>query len=296
MLTLFSAPKPFHNHIKIIQENALQSWVRLAPSCEIILFGNEEGIAETAVHFGVRHVPKVAKNEYGTPLLDDLFLKAQKLATNEVMCYINADIILMSDFIKAVEIVCKSNNPYLMVGKRWNITMEGPLDFSWSDWEDHLRTYVYQSGKPTTPEGIDYFVFPRGLYCDLAPFAIGRAAFDNWLLWKARSLGARIIDASEIVMAIHQNHDYSHHPQDKNGVWYGEEAQRNRELMIGWHRCFTLDDASHCVTPSGLRMNLSRKRLTRKIKIFLHWLLNVSRPVRSRLGLCRFYGRYLDEL
>jgi hypothetical protein len=28
MLMLFSAPKPFRNHIKVIQENIIQSWER----------------------------------------------------------------------------------------------------------------------------------------------------------------------------------------------------------------------------------------------------------------------------
>jgi hypothetical protein len=113
MLTLFSAPKLFRSHTKVIQESAIESWVRLSPPCEIILCGDEEGIAGAAAHFGVRHIPDIARNEYGTPLLDDLFLKAQKVAANEIMCYINADIILMSDFIKAVEIVRNSKNPIL---------------------------------------------------------------------------------------------------------------------------------------------------------------------------------------
>jgi len=44
-------------------------------------------------------------------------------------------------------------------------------------------------------------------------------------------LGAPIIDASEMITVVHQNHDYSHHPQGKKGVWEGLEAKRNQELM-----------------------------------------------------------------
>jgi hypothetical protein len=287
MLTLFSCPKPFKGRMAIIQRNAIQSWERLDPKIEIILMGDEEGVAETAAHFCARHIPEVRRNEYGTPLLDDLFLKAQKTAAHEIMCYINADIILMCDFIQAVEIVRKSNNAFLMVGKRWDISVECPLDFSLPAWENKLRGSVYQSDQSMPPNWIDYFVFRRGFYTDLLPFAIGRAAFDNWLLWKACFLGASIIDASQMVMAVHQGHDYSHHPQGKNGVWYGAEAQRNRELMGGGHHFFTLDDASHRLTSAGLKLNLSRKRLVRKTIRLLHWLLIRMLLVRNRLGLCK---------
>lgn len=54
MLTIFSCPKPFHGHIRVIQMNVIQSCVRLSPSGEIILFGEEEGIAEAASRFGAR--------------------------------------------------------------------------------------------------------------------------------------------------------------------------------------------------------------------------------------------------
>jgi hypothetical protein len=290
MLTLFSCPKPFRGRIKVIQTNALQSWVRLSPKCEIILFGDEEGISETASLFGARHIPGVSRNEYGIPLLDDVFSKAQSVASYDVMGYINADIILLSDILKAVEVIQKKKTAYLMVGRRWNIDLEQPWDFSGSDWEERLRNYVHRSGEPTPPEWVDYFVFPRGFYRGLLPFALGRAGFDNWLLWKARSLGGPIIDASEVVRVVHQKHDYSHHPRGKDGVWHGAEAKRNRELMGGWHHCFTLSDATYRLTPAGLKLNLCKERLTRIVLVggivrLCHLLVTWTQPIRYGLGL-----------
>jgi hypothetical protein len=119
-------------------------------------------------------------------------------------------------------------------------------------------------------------IFRRGLYRDLFPFALGRAGFDNWLLWKAHSLKAPVIDASRAVMAVHQNHDYSHHPQGERGVWEGAEAKRNRELMGGWHHSFTLSDASHRLVSTKIKLNLSGERLFRIVLLggilrLLHW-------------------------
>ena len=130
MLTLFTIAKPFHGHIAVIQRNAIRSWTSLRPACEIILFGDDEGTAKTAADFGVRHIPDVACNEYGTPLLNDIFEKAQRVARHNLLCYVNADIILMSDFMRAVEEVARRKRRFLMVGQRWDLDVQEPLDFS----------------------------------------------------------------------------------------------------------------------------------------------------------------------
>ena len=48
MLTLFTAPKPFRGHIGLIQANAIRSWMALAPDIEVLLVGDEPGLAEAA--------------------------------------------------------------------------------------------------------------------------------------------------------------------------------------------------------------------------------------------------------
>ena len=203
----------------------------------------------------------------------------------------------MSDFMGAVDAIRARKRPFLMVGQRWNIDFARSLDVSHTSWQSELRRYVDQAGSPTPPEWIDYFVFPRGLYCDIPSFAIGRAAFDNWLLWKARSLKASVIDASECVMVVHQNHDYAHHPQGQKGVLEGAEAQRNRELMGGWIRCFTLDDATHRLTQTGLKLNWTKERVMGKVRRRWHWLINWARPLFHRFGLRRSrFFRILDHV
>ena len=80
MFTIFALPKPFRGLNEIIQTNAIQSWKKLNIPCEIILFGDEEGTAEFAVSNGIEHVPEIALNEYGTPLVNTLFSTAQEMA------------------------------------------------------------------------------------------------------------------------------------------------------------------------------------------------------------------------
>src|SRR3970040_3118602 len=99
LLTLSSAPKPFTNpHIAMIQRNAIKSWT-LLPDVEVILLGEETGLAEAAKELGVKHIPNVACNESGTPLISYMFQLARENSHSDILCIINADMILMPDFL-----------------------------------------------------------------------------------------------------------------------------------------------------------------------------------------------------
>src|SRR3984893_3808918 len=120
MITCFTTPKPFHGHIGVIQRNAIESWKRVHPDAEVILFGDEEGAAEAARQLGIRHVPVVKRNEHGTQFLSPIFDGAQELARHAFLCYINSDIILLSDFRVAAERVSALGGRFLMAGRRWD--------------------------------------------------------------------------------------------------------------------------------------------------------------------------------
>ena len=48
-------------------------------SVEIILGGNDFGIAENAAEFGAVHLPEIETNEFGTPLLHSAFQQDKTL-------------------------------------------------------------------------------------------------------------------------------------------------------------------------------------------------------------------------
>jgi hypothetical protein len=295
MLTIFTTPKPFRGHFAVIQRNAIRSWTLLRPPCEVILLGDEEGTAEIASEFCLRHVPDVARNNHGTPLVSDLFEKAQQLSVHNILCYVNCDIILMSDFMQAAQRVINRKRRFLLVGQRWNLDVKETLEFK-SDWEEKLRAEVRKIGRLGDESAIDFFFFPRGLWGEIPPFAIGRPRWDNWMLYRARSLGAPLIDATPVVIAVHQNHDYSHHPLGADGVWGGDEAFNNEALGGGAVHRFNFKDATHSLTKERLRLTYDRDHLFRhlhNIPILYPWLptrlvqkaLRISHPLRSLFGL-----------
>jgi len=291
MLTLFAIPKPFRGHNGVIQTNAIRSWLCLRPPCEIMLFGNEEGTAEVATKFGLRHVPDIACNEYGTPLVSSLFSSAQQLARHDILGYVNADIILTSDFLPSISLV--PHKSFLLVGQRWDIDVKESIDFNAPDWEAGLRARVTREGKLHPVTGIDYFVFSRGLYDDMPPLAIGRGGWDNWLVYRARGLKVPVIDATKAITAIHQNHDYSHHPSGADGVWKGPEMKRNTELMGSIDHSFTLEYATLLLTPQGFKSAITPRHIYFRLRAIpvlhprLHFLLTPLNVLQKLLRIVR---------
>jgi tetratricopeptide (TPR) repeat protein/2-polyprenyl-3-methyl-5-hydroxy-6-metoxy-1,4-benzoquinol methylase/predicted O-methyltransferase YrrM len=252
-MTIFSIPKPFRGHIGVIQRNAIKSWTMLEPRPEIILLGDDEGTADMARQFGLKHIPHIECNEAGTPLLDSIFQNGALASAAPVLAYVNADIVLLDDFIMAVEQVRQAGHEsFLMVGQRWDLDIDRELAFETGDWASQLRADVRRRGKLQAPDGIDYFVYMRDLWRHIPPFALGRTVWDNWLVAEAIRLDAVVIDATPCVTAIHQDHDYGHIAGGKEQAWKGAEAKRNLELAGGYGNIRSVSYAPHILTSEGI--------------------------------------------
>ncbi|MGB3533575.1 MAG: glycosyltransferase [Microcoleaceae cyanobacterium] len=232
-ITLFAIPKTFESHIATIQRNAIQSWTKLQPKPEIILFGNDPGVAEIALEFQLRHVPNVSCTPQGTPLLNDIFAQVHDLATYPILSYINSDIILLSDFIPTIQAVLKQYSNFLLLGRRWNVDIDYILNFKQITWEEQLRELISQKGIFSGVGALDYFVFPKPLFSQLPEFAVGRAGWDNWMVGEALKNSYSVINASRLITAVHQNHDYFHLKGQRREAFHGTEAQQNKTLLQG---------------------------------------------------------------
>ena len=116
-----------------------------------------------------------------------------------------------------------------------------------------LKEKVRNQGKIHPATGIDYFIFKRRLWDKIPPFAIGRTVWDQWLLWSAWKSGVKVIDATSVITAIHQNHPYITKNGKNFNPWKTKEAKRNLKLAGGYRHCFTIRDATYILTPKGLR-------------------------------------------
>lgn len=100
-------------------------------------------------------------------------------------------------------------------------------------------------------------------------------------------MGLPVINATDAVMVVHQNHAYAH--VVSSDVWEGPEAQYDRQLAEGGKCIFTLEDFPHKLTANGLKITLNWEhfhRRLRRLKIQLQQrILDLTRPVRYPLRL-----------
>jgi hypothetical protein len=253
VLTLFSIPKVFNGHIGIIQRNALTSWMRLGNGVQVILCGNDTGVAEAARDAGAEHVPDIQRTEYGTPIVSSAFSTVARMARNPLLCYVNTDIMFTDELICAAASVRKRK--FLMVGRRHNVDITEPWDFSDPHWQEKLLMLTHDRGSLFNEFAVDYFLFPReSELIKLPPFAVGRPGWDNFVLFRCRQLRYPLIDATNVVTAVHQNHDYAHVPRATSYLWHGPEADANMKLLGGDESLvFGMMDATHKLTKFGLQ-------------------------------------------
>ena len=204
LLTLFTAPKPFTDpHISVIQYNTLRNWQALGEAVEVLVVGDEPGIAEACRELRVRHCPGVKTNASGTPLISSIFNLARTAS--------NADILFLPDLVQGTTILARSCDQFLAVGQRYDLDITESLDFS-EGWDQALQERVAEKGRLHGQSGSDYFIFPRQCFANIPDFAVGRAGWDNWMLFWARWQHWPLVDATSAITLVHQNHDYRHLP------------------------------------------------------------------------------------
>jgi len=298
LITLFSAPKPFTNpHIAMIQHNAIKSWT-LLPDVEVILLGEETGLAEAAKELGVKHLPSVARNDAGTPLISSMFQLARENSSSDLLCIINADMILMPDFLEAAKQAVKLKDKFVLLSQRWDLDVTQPLDFS-GGWENRLRSVVSGQGNLHRPAGSDFFLFPLSTFLEVPAFTIGRAGWDNWMIYKARKEGCVVIDCTPSIMIVHQNHDYSHLPEGKS---HYEHPDTNKNIRLAGGQAnirYTILDSTHQLVDGKLiRPKLTYLRFMRKVELFLRAIFfflpenmieNIARPKRWKKRIQKLF-------
>lgn len=267
-LTIFSAPKPFTNpQISLIQRNAIRSWLSLGPQVEVLLLGEEAGLADTAAELGVRHIPEVARTSGGTPLVSSMFDLARRNSSSPLLACVNADILLRPDFVQGALDVARQAERFLIVGQRYDLEVQEALDFA-PGWPERLLERVRAEGKLHRASGSDYFIFPRDCFVDMPAFAIGRAGWDNWMIYAGRRNGWPVVDATAAIQIIHQNHDYSHLPGGQPHYRHAETFE-NIRLAGGRRAIFELQDANRRLVAGRLRGPAwSWKKFWREVEIF----------------------------
>jgi hypothetical protein len=268
LLTLFTAPKPFNSpHIITIQRNALRSWQALGEEVEILVLGDDEGIAENTRELGIRHIPNVKCNSWGTPLISSMLALTQEVSASPYLGIINTDIILFPDMLKGLRVTADKFRTFLLAGQRWDLDVTCEITGGVEKFQE-LKTGVPSNGILHPPMGSDYFVFPRDCYKNIPDFAIGRAGWDNWFIFKSRWERWPVIDCTRDIMIVHQKHDYRHLPGGQPH-YRMPETKENVDQGGGEYTIFTLYDAQYeLVNGELLKRKFTLKKFLRESEIF----------------------------
>jgi hypothetical protein len=280
-LTVFSAPKPFTDaHIDVIQRNAIRSWQQMGEEIEILLIGDEPGLADAAAELEVKHLPGVKRNEHGTPLVSSIFEMAREASTAELLMFTNTDMMYLPQTL-STSLKVKGQAPeFVLLGQRYDLDLREPYDFS-AGWQDRLQQEAHARGSLHPHGGSDYFIFPRGLFADIPDFAIGRAGWDNWMIHYAVSQPWPAVDATQSLLAVHQTHDYGHLDSER-GHQRHPETTANTELAGGMRKMYMLLDVEHeliggCIKPAKPSL--------------LRWLRGIERRLQPDEPVARGWRR-----
>ena len=278
----------------MIQRNAIKSWT-LLPDVEVILLGEEQGLAEAANELGVKHIPHVDRNPNGVPLISSMFKLARENSNSELLCIINADMVLMPDFVEVARRSRILRDKYVLLSQRWDYDITSPIDFA-EGWQSRLREDVRKQNQLHRPAGSDFFLFPKNCYTNIPNFIIGRAGWDNWMIYKARKENWAVIDCTPSVMIVHQNHDYAHLPGAKPHYDHPETNENIRFAGGQANVRYTILDSTHQLQDDGrlARPKMTSLRLTRTFELILRTLFfflpenvieNIARPKRWKKRL-----------
>jgi len=264
MLTFFTIPKPFEGIMGVAQKNSIKSWLTVHPGSEVIVFGNEKGAVEAASELGFRHVKEIRRNKFGTPLISEAFQVARNIGKYDHLVFMNTDIVLLNNLLEAARQI--KYPQYLIVGRRTDLDLGGAIDFTNPDWKEKLAAHADKAGRLHGFSGIDYFLFPKSLAPEIPPFPVGRPGWDSWFIYYIRSRKVPIIDATEVITAVHQNHPYTWRPTDP-------ESLKSAEIAGGLANMLTIRDADFILTTHGLERPPFARHLLSSLSQLYAWRL-----------------------
>lgn len=274
MITFLSSPKAFSGVSFKNQINAIQSWLHIDPSVEVILYGDSPGCKEVSKNLGIKHIANISCSPSGVPYFNAIADHAQKHALYDIQVYLNCDILLTEAILNAISIV--SFPKYLLVGQRIDLAETVDVNFRKDGWPIYVESLIRQGDSVLhAPSGIDYFIFTRGLWEGIKPLVIGRAGYDSALVAFCLRQGIPVIDGTYVIPAIHQHHAYNHIDGRLKEVTSGIDAINNKRLHGVEHSAPNIADANWLIYNGKIFHNNTRGDYLRHFESFLRYKKNM---------------------
>jgi len=240
VVSILTSFKPFVGEDEHRQVNALASWRALGPDVEILAFARSSGLERWSDRYGVQQVLDVPTFEGRLPRVDAVFAYAEEHARHEHLIYVNGDIILFRDLLRALGAIPLER--WVLVGQRIDVDVRDELSFGDALADDMLRQRLRSVGRLHNVGGLDYFAWVRGSMPSLPPLYLGAAGWDNHAVFCCRRSGVAVVDATRALSVFHQDHPHLTTPDGGRDAYEGPAATSNL-AHIGdvMHRLYTTD-------------------------------------------------------
>jgi len=248
MLTIFTTPRPLGNRqYETAFRNAVRSWKFLEPKPEILVFGGDKNIIAQE---GCRRVIGFPSTPEGLPFFDSFIRMSQELASNDLLMYCTDHLILFYDLMPTLALIrtrFPAPEPFLAIGRRWDMKMNGLLNFSNPTWADDLRQRTIHGGHYQSVGAKDYIIFRRPIRLNIPKFVVGRPWYDSWVVCAALDAGIPVVDLSRAVMTVHPSHGFPF-PGGIRGREQDKWTVHNAELAKGTEGRGHTTDAQWLIT------------------------------------------------
>jgi len=277
MFTIFTFPRPFKSPFNTPQLNAINSWKKIHKDIEIYLINDE---LNTAKEFAIKNKIKCIDgkfSKYGSPLLKDAIQSINSVARNDIILFINTDIVYVDGIKRTIDVVLNNFDKYFIVGRRVDCDIDYEISFNNEDYQKKLIT-MYKNGDMHGLSGLDYWVFPKNSFNEIPDFVIGKPGYDNWLLAESKRTSIPVIDASNTIRILHQNHYYPQKKSDSYKIEYDENLKKAGDLLGSLRNSdFVVDNSFLLKNPSIFYQFFDYLNGFRLVRI----LLNIIRGLRS---------------
>lgn len=281
MVTFMTTFKPFVGDDEVRQRNALLSWLALSKNVEIFVFGSPSAPDDLVSQFRIKNYTVPDWENTGMTRVNDMFKITNRDATNQILAYVNGDIVLSADFAAALSNLTLER--FLMVGQRWDTDYIKPIGIASLEEIDEFRSHATRQGELRGHSGMDYFAFPRNVYPEPPPLVPGGVWWDGYMVYFLRKHAIPVIDATQDVLAIHQNHSYEQTSEGKRVLDAGPAARNNYTIVTAdsHHRhmytlCTTWDAQYFLRNGRLYPFFLSPLRVGHALK---RWIIQVSRSI-----------------
>lgn len=256
MVTFMTTFKPFVGDDAMRQRNALLSWLSLGQRVEVFVFGVPPAPDDLSNLYNIRNYPWVDWNNTGMPRVDTMFQLARRDSANDYLAYVNGDIVLGADFVKALYV--PKGSRFVLVGQRWDTDYLAPIKDVSIDAVQRYRDAATRQGRLRGPTGMDYFAFPKATFPEAPPLVPGGVVWDGYMIYYAEKQGIPVIDATHDILAIHQNHPYKLTLGRERDLDAGPAARNNAAVAVAEsptyiHAPYTTENADYFMKNGRLR-------------------------------------------